>query len=94
VSNCASLRSGNGFCEYSSLILLVDVVFQVRSWLESFAAELDRLSSGGLAHCELTCLVPCRYFLRKLKKVKKSHGQILSINEVSMPTRSPWSASL
>lgn len=32
--------------------------------------------------------MPCRYFLRKLKKVKKSHGQILSINEVSMPTRS------
>jgi large subunit ribosomal protein L18Ae len=25
----------------------------------------------------------CRYFLRKLKKVKKSNGQILAINEVS-----------
>jgi hypothetical protein len=25
----------------------------------------------------------CRYFLRKLKKVKKSNGQILAFNEVS-----------
>lgn len=24
-----------------------------------------------------------RYFLRKLKKVKKSHGQVLAINEVT-----------
>lgn len=24
----------------------------------------------------------CRYFLRKLKKVKKSNGQVLAINEV------------
>lgn len=47
MSNCASLRSGNGFCEYSSLILLVDVVFQVRSWLESFAAELTGCHPAG-----------------------------------------------
>lgn len=28
------------------------------------------------------CL-PCRYFLRKLRKVKKANGQILAINEAS-----------
>ena len=27
----------------------------------------------------------CRYFLRKLRKVKKANGQILSINEASFP---------
>ena len=28
---------------------------------------------------------PSRYFLRKLKKVKRSHGQVLAINEVEDP---------
>lgn len=27
-------------------------------------------------------MLACRYFLRKLKKVKKSNGQMLAINEV------------
>jgi len=25
----------------------------------------------------------CRYFLRKLRKVKKANGQVLAVNEVS-----------
>lgn len=32
----------------------------------------------------LLLLIFYRYFLRKLKKVKKSNGQVLAINEVSI----------
>jgi hypothetical protein len=34
----------------------------------------------------------CRYFLRKLKKVKKSNGQILAFNEVRSSSHSFWFA--
>jgi hypothetical protein len=30
----------------------------------------------------IIAIVFCRYFLRKLQKVKKAHGQLLAINEV------------
>ncbi|CAL2273073.1 unnamed protein product [Prunus armeniaca] len=44
--------------------------------------------SSVLCNCFLDCLIALlivarqqRYFMRKLKKVKKSNGQVLSINE-------------
>jgi hypothetical protein len=40
-------------------------------------------SFGGVSICGfMELLFACRYFLRKLKKVKKSNGQMLAINEV------------
>lgn len=52
-------------------------------WIQS--SLLNDWSEIGLAGMLVgfsCCLVFIRYFLRKLKKVKKSNGQMLAINEV------------
>jgi hypothetical protein len=54
-------------------------------WLRSLVFFfLEELRSGFVVILfNVVWLVLIRYFLRKLKKVKKSNGQVLAINEVS-----------
>ncbi|CAL2279856.1 unnamed protein product [Prunus armeniaca] len=57
-------------------------------WWLFFVLLIKRNVSSVLCNCFLDCLIALlivarqqRYFMRKLKKVKKSNGQVLSINE-------------
>ena len=51
----------------------------VRACVRACVCALQLVSQGR--HTEL-CLAGSRYFLRKLRKVKKAHGQVLACNEV------------
>ena len=51
--------------------------------------SISRKSADFLSSVQLRCqpkpqqvLPGCRYFLRKLRKVKKANGQVLAVNEV------------
>ena len=56
----------------------VNCIFSVYSWFLLFS-----FGGGGISvFLFLMFVFIIRYFLRKLKKVKKSNGQVLAINEV------------